>query len=492
MRRRLGRTLPAVAAVVLAVVAVLLATSAASAAPPAHRILLPRVVGGAAVRGNQYPYTARVVVDGLGTCSGVLVARRFVLTAGHCATESAGGGAITDASRFHVRVGNQLPAADRNGYVAVAQVIRHPAFDPDLLLNDVTMLRLAAPVDAPTIDLLPPSRAALMRPPGSAVIAGYGLITQDPMELLAPKLYAGRIRLMSDAACRREWHGDFDRRVMFCAGPVGTRTAETCAGDSGGPLLVLDPVDHRRFVAGSTSFGAEDCRASSSVFARLWSGSIRNFVIRTAGLGPATVGAPTLSAVGDTGGTITATVTPRGADVYVSARYGARFAQATHAVRVGGEAPVAVSIRLHGLAAGRSRGVRLVVASGYGVRHSAPVTLTTTDHVAPTVTALAVRGSRGQRVRLRFRPADASQQVAVLGEVLAGGARLASVGSLRRFRNIQPHATYFLSFRLPAHAHPTRWCIAAYDRAGHRSTPSCARVTVTRGRVAARPARPFA
>ena len=74
---------------------------------------------------------------------------------------------------------------------------------------------------------------------------------------------------MTDAACAEEWHGDVNLATMFCAGPVGTRTAETCSGDSGGPLLVVDPADHRTYQAGSTSFGAEDCTASSSVFARL-------------------------------------------------------------------------------------------------------------------------------------------------------------------------------------------------------------------------------
>ena len=101
-------------------------------------------------------------------------------------------------------------------------------------------------------------------------------------------------------------------------------------------------------------------------------------------------------------------MTPRGSDVFVSARYGPRFEHATHAVRVGGEAPVAVAIPLRGLTAGRTRQVRLIAWSAYGVQHSVPVRLTTTDRVAPAITALAVRGRRGQRVRLRFRPADGS------------------------------------------------------------------------------------
>src|SRR6188472_2259792 len=116
MRRRPRWTLPALAALLIAAPAVSAATPT-----PTRRVLQPRVIGGAAVPGNLYPYAARVVVDGLGTCSGTLVARRFVLTAGHCATDVAGGGMITDATRFHVRVGNTLPASDQRGYVGVAQ-----------------------------------------------------------------------------------------------------------------------------------------------------------------------------------------------------------------------------------------------------------------------------------------------------------------------------------------------------------------------------------
>ena len=205
----------------------LLALAALSFVPPAGAALpagaaprlQPRVIGGAPSAAGAYPYAARIEIDGLGSCSGTLLASRFVLTAGHCATEVMSGAAITNPARFHVRIGNTRPVSDPIGYVAVDLVLRHPAFDADRLTNDVTLLRLAAPVTAPTIDLLPPARAGLLAARSSGIIAGWGLITQTPNEVLAPTLYAGRIRLMSDAACTKEWRTDVNLPTMFCAGP---------------------------------------------------------------------------------------------------------------------------------------------------------------------------------------------------------------------------------------------------------------------------------
>ena len=108
-----------------------------------------------------------------------------MLTAGHCATEITNGVAITDPARFHVRIGNARAASDPGGYVAVDRVLRHPAFNADRLLNDVTLLRLAAPSTAPTVDLLPPAKRGLLKAGTSAIIAGWGLITQMPSEVLA-------------------------------------------------------------------------------------------------------------------------------------------------------------------------------------------------------------------------------------------------------------------------------------------------------------------
>jgi hypothetical protein len=186
-----------------------------------------------------------------------------------------------------------------------------------------------------------------------------------------------------------------------------------------------------------------------------------------------------------------ATVTPRGADVWVSAEYGTRFEHSTRAVRVGGETATPVRLAVTGLTAGRTRNVRVVAWSSYGVRRSAPVRVTTTDTTAPTVRPLAARGKRGQRIRLRFRPFDASMQVAALAEVLDHGRRVVRVGSVHRLRNITARTTYFFSFRVPTGRHVTTWCIRLYDRTGHRSERRCSSIRVTSTVAHAPVARPF-
>lgn len=479
--RRAARSLP------FALLAVaLLAGTAHAASRTGSAVLQPRVIGGAPAGTSAYPYAARIQVDGLGTCTGTLVATRWVLTAGHCATEIMSGTAITDPDRFHVRIGNAKPAADQTGYQAVDLVLRHPSFDADRLRNDVTLLRLATPSGAPTVDLLPPAKAALARPGIRATIAGWGLISQDPTEVLAPTLYTGRIEVMSDAACKKEWGGDVDLASMLCAGPVGGNGAETCSGDSGGPLLVTDAADHRRvYQAGSTSFGAEDCSASSSVFARLSGTSIRSFVVNATGLGPAGIGTPVVTSAGTTSAVVTATVVPRGADVWVVAEYGDGYRQATAPVRVPGGAGRAVSVTIRGLTPGRTRNVRIVARSGYGTRHSHAVRVATTDAKAPSVRPRPARGAAGQRIRLRFQPTDDSRQVAVLVDVLAGDRLLGRLGSLRKLRNVTNGGTYFLAYRMPGSGtRPTRFCVRVQDRAGHRSATRCASITRTVGQAA--------
>ena len=62
---------------------------------------------------------------------------------------------------------------------------------------------------------------------------------------------------MSTAACHSVYSDYFTSDNMFCAGHREGRI-DSCAGDSGGPLLCEDPTSGRWTVFGVTSFG-EGC-----------------------------------------------------------------------------------------------------------------------------------------------------------------------------------------------------------------------------------------
>ena len=60
--------------------------------------------------------------------------------------------------------------------------------------------------------------------------------------------------LFQDGVCSNAYGADYDGSVMLCAGTMdGSR--DTCFGDSGGPLMVLDASNQWKLV-GVTSFGA--------------------------------------------------------------------------------------------------------------------------------------------------------------------------------------------------------------------------------------------
>ena len=185
--------------------------------------------------------------------------------------------------------------------------------------------------------------------------------------------------------------------------------------------------------------------------------------------------APTVTAAGDTTATVQASVTPRGADVWVSAQYGAHYEHSTRSMRVGGETARPVTIDISGLTPGRTRNVRVVAWSSYGVRHSAPVRVATTDTSRRPSGPLAAKGSADSASGCGSGPIENSLQVAALGEVMAGTTRDRPhrVGA-----PVPQHLgppTYFFSFRMPTGVRATSWCVRVYDRAGHRSERRCAR-----------------
>ncbi|WP_437279163.1 trypsin-like serine protease [Sorangium sp. So ce375] len=198
-----------------------------------------RIVGGAA--DTTHAYVVGVGSRNRAYCSGTVISRRTVVTAGHCY------GALT-----RVFFGPTL--GRRSESVRVETSRRHPAFDPATLENDLTLLRLES--DAP-VQPAPLLRESMENTSGyigpDYTFVGYGVsdgvagtgfgmrrAVTFPIVAVGPAQVGGT-------------PGTIDATQFYYQVP----DMNTCAGDSGGPAFLVRGGVERH--AGVTSFGDDPC-----------------------------------------------------------------------------------------------------------------------------------------------------------------------------------------------------------------------------------------
>ncbi|RYE00769.1 MAG: serine protease [Sphingobacteriales bacterium] len=218
-----------------------------------------QVVGGHSVSSDADYYCALVDVnisDVQPFCGAALIAPQWVLTAGHCVVDL-----ITNqpAPAIDVVIHPYYRNAPAGTWsrVASALIIPHPLFDmtSGSVAYDIALIKLAAPVTNASFLQLPAQGHNLLSAPGTvAYVTGFGLSDTADLTFQPDTLQMAEIEVISNDTCNTP--DRYNQAVlpgMICAGKIAGAAIGGAAGDSGGPLFVIN--GNQKVQIGVVSFG---------------------------------------------------------------------------------------------------------------------------------------------------------------------------------------------------------------------------------------------
>lgn len=198
---------------------------------------------------DQFPFAASLYINGVHACGAVLVDFKVVLTAAHCVTNFQDN-TLRRPRTMAVYVGN-TERGEGSEYL-VDQVVVPEIFNLEQngFLGDIALLELSKSVNK--------TEAIISKEPIDESIltaVGWGYTSENGV--LSTWLQHTLLTKLSDEVCD-QFHTtkNLGQRPVdhFCAGDMSTG-ADTCRGDSGGPLLEGDS-----HLVGLTSYGSFDSK----------------------------------------------------------------------------------------------------------------------------------------------------------------------------------------------------------------------------------------
>lgn len=227
---------------------------------PFDTTVAPAIIGGSAISTLRYPWLCKVWTA-TEPCTGMLIAPRVVLTAGHCKKTKVG---VVTFPKIDPKT-NKL-------VTRVGQWHRHPEYktvnNSQGAINDIAFILLKDPI----IDVAPLKLASkLPKDLALVTVLGTGFTKKiDPakpkpskrawkkaqMRYLTKKSFEKLFDLQPDIA------SDFDGMKQLALKPqflaFGSTTSSACMGDSGGPVI-LEKGPGKDLLLGINAFGPDGC-----------------------------------------------------------------------------------------------------------------------------------------------------------------------------------------------------------------------------------------
>jgi secreted trypsin-like serine protease len=257
--------------------AILAGSLLVSTAPAQAAVSSEGIIAGHTAPAGSWPSIVRVETEFteagqamVSKCGGTVIAPHWVLTAGHC-TFFGNASTPTSPGQMTVTAGrHDLTATGTGELHSVAQIIRHPSYDPNGSLgNDVALLRLTTATAVPPMPIARQADVASYSSPANvANTAGWGWTVVGDSTSGSTTLNETYIPLRNNADCVTELAatGTFEPATMVCAGVSGAATT-TCHGDSGGPLIVF--AGNSPVLWGVTSWGDARCANGIGAYSRV-------------------------------------------------------------------------------------------------------------------------------------------------------------------------------------------------------------------------------
>ncbi|XP_076310267.1 venom protease-like [Tachypleus tridentatus] len=201
-----------------------------------------RIVGGEDAHDGEFPSLVSIRLNGQHFCGGTIIAKRWVLTAGHCVI-------LFAANRFVVRVGEYRLSQDEDHPtqdIPVKQKIIHPSYSkPKKYFNDIALLELTEDIkfnDYAWPACLPLSEESSSYKGQQVTVTGWGWLNEpDKGGERADTLQKVNVPVMDYKHCQSLYH-TAGKMVIFQSGQMCAGYKEgkkdSCQGDSGGPLYM--------------------------------------------------------------------------------------------------------------------------------------------------------------------------------------------------------------------------------------------------------------